>query len=48
MELVKGMTKPGSLLKEHDLIGLMEKYSIGTDCTISAHIKNIETRGLAF
>jgi hypothetical protein len=33
VELIVGETEPRSLLKEADLISLMEKYEIGTDAT---------------
>ena len=44
VELVEGETTPPPLLKEADLIGLMEKHGIGTDATHAEHIETIKSR----
>lgn len=44
VDLLVGETEPPSLLTESDLIGLMEKYEIGTDATHADHIETIKTR----
>lgn len=44
----EGQTTPPPLLKEADLITLMDKNGIGTDATIAQHIKTIRERGYAF
>lgn len=46
--LKEGLTTPPKLLNEADLIGLMDKFGIGTDATIHEHIKTILTRKYAF
>ena len=40
----QGSTSPPNLLSETDLIGLMDKYGIGTDATHAEHIEKIQTR----
>ena len=42
--LLKGSTSPPMLLSESDLIGLMDKYGIGTDATHADHIDKIQSR----
>uniref|UniRef100_A0A158R560 DNA topoisomerase n=1 Tax=Syphacia muris TaxID=451379 RepID=A0A158R560_9BILA len=42
-----GYTQPPPLLNEADLIGLMEKYGIGTDATHAEHIEKIKKRQYA-
>ena len=44
VELVEGVTSPPPLLKEADLIALMEKHGIGTDATHAEHIETIKSR----
>ena len=44
VELVDGETTPPPLLKEADLIALMEKHGIGTDATHADHIETIKSR----
>ncbi|KAI6653680.1 DNA topoisomerase 3-alpha [Oopsacas minuta] len=44
IELVEGETTPPLLLKEADLIALMEKHGIGTDATHAEHIETIKSR----
>ncbi|KAL1285517.1 DNA topoisomerase 3-alpha [Trichinella pseudospiralis] len=44
VEMVTGETKPPNLLTEADLIGLMEKFGIGTDATHADHIETIQKR----
>lgn len=46
--LNSGTTSAPSLLKEYDLIALMEKNEIGTDATIADHIKKIQDRMYAY
>lgn len=46
--LKEGLTTPPKLLNEADLIGLMDKFGIGTDATIHEHIKTIQNRKYAF
>lgn len=46
--LNSGTTTAPSLLKEYDLIALMEKNEIGTDATIADHIKKIQDRMYAY
>ena len=45
--LKEGLTSPPKLLGEADLIGLMDKFGIGTDATIHDHIKTILSRKYA-
>jgi DNA topoisomerase-3 len=42
--MLEGQTTPPQLLKEPDLIGMMEKNEIGTDATIAEHIQKILDR----
>ena len=44
LELKDGKTNPPPLLKEHDLMRMMESAGIGTDATIAQHIETIKTR----
>ena len=44
VELAEGETTPPPLLKEADLIALMEKHGIGTDATHAEHIETIKSR----
>ena len=44
VELVEGETTSPPLLKEADLIALMEKHGIGTDATHAEHIETIKSR----
>ena len=44
VDLVEGETCPPPLLKEADLIALMEKHGIGTDATHAEHIETIKHR----
>ena len=44
VELQQGATSPPPYLSEAELIGLMERNSIGTDASIPTHINNIEKR----
>jgi DNA topoisomerase-3 len=46
--LLEGLTSPPKLLNEADLIGLMDKFGIGTDATIHEHIKTILNRKYTF
>lgn len=39
-----GTTSPPELLREADLIGLMDENGIGTDATIAEHIKNVQDK----
>jgi DNA topoisomerase-3 len=43
-----GTTSPPEFLREADLIGLMDENGIGTDATISEHIKNVQEKYLFF
>lgn len=38
-------TEPPALLTESDLLGLMERFGIGTDATMATHIETITKRG---
>jgi hypothetical protein len=40
-ELTEGVTQPPPYLKEYELIDAMDKNGIGTDASISTHVKNI-------
>lgn len=40
-ELIEGVTEPPPHLKEYELIDSMDKNGIGTDASISTHVKNI-------
>ncbi len=40
----EGTTQPPPLLKEHDLIALMDTNGIGTDATIAEHIQKVKDR----
>lgn len=44
VKLVDGETSPPPLLKEADLIALMEKHGIGTDATHADHIETVKNR----
>ena len=44
-DINQGATSPPKLLSESDLIGLMDKYGIGTDATHADHIETIQSRG---
>ena len=44
LDIQDGQTAPPPLLNEADLIGLMEKYGIGTDATHAEHIDKIQQR----
>ncbi|KAM7295984.1 DNA topoisomerase 3-alpha [Ixodes scapularis] len=44
LKLVDGETSPPPLLKEADLIALMEKHGIGTDATHADHIETVKNR----
>ncbi|CAN8003268.1 unnamed protein product, partial [Ixodes hexagonus] len=44
VKLVDGETSPPPLLKEADLIALMEKHGIGTDATHADHIEKVKDR----
>eukprot|EP00039_Didymoeca_costata_P011259 m.157356 g.157356 ORF g.157356 m.157356 type:complete len:1099 (-) comp15115_c1_seq3:280-3576(-) len=43
-EITKGRTEPPLYLKEHELVGLMDKHGIGTDASIPQHIQTIVDR----
>lgn len=47
VEFLEGKTNPPTLLKESDLIQLMDSNEIGTDATIHEHIKKIQDRQYA-
>jgi hypothetical protein len=40
----EGVTEPPPYLKEHELIGLMDRHGIGTDASIPTHVQNIGKR----
>uniref|UniRef100_A0A0K0EUP9 DNA topoisomerase n=1 Tax=Strongyloides venezuelensis TaxID=75913 RepID=A0A0K0EUP9_STRVS len=44
IDIHEGTTTPPALLNESDLIGLMDKYGIGTDATHAEHIETIQKR----
>jgi DNA topoisomerase III len=44
IDLREGVTTPPKLLKEHDLLRLMENAGIGTDATMAQHIETIKKR----
>lgn len=44
VSLVNGRTEPPKLLTEADLIGLMDKFGIGTDATHSDHIEKVKNQ----
>jgi DNA topoisomerase III len=44
LELKEGRTTPPDLLKEYDLLKLMERSGIGTDATMAQHIETIKKR----
>ena len=44
LEMRDGTTTPPELLREEDLISLMDKNGIGTDATIAEHIKKVQER----
>lgn len=44
LDMVQEETSPPQLLTEADLIGLMDKYGIGTDATHAEHIDKIKSR----
>lgn len=46
--IVQSSTTPPSLLKEVDLINLMDNHGIGTDATISTHIQTIINRNYIY
>ena len=47
VEMSEGNTRPPELLKEHELITLMDKHGIGTDATVAQHITTIQDREYA-
>ncbi|KAL3195299.1 hypothetical protein MRX96_015777 [Rhipicephalus microplus] len=42
--MAEGETTPPPLLREADLIALMEKHGIGTDATHAEHIETVKNR----
>ncbi|KAH0484084.1 MAG: hypothetical protein KVP17_004015 [Porospora cf. gigantea B] len=47
IEVTNGQTQPPLLLAEDELIGLMDRYGIGTDATMHEHIKTVQERHYA-
>lgn len=43
----QGSTTAPELLKESDLIAMMDKHGIGTDATIAQHIQTVQDRNYA-